>query len=81
MAKSEKIIIRCSHDLKKRVMAEAKERSESEAVIVREALREYFELKERKHAAVVVDSSAISRLNDAPTAPLPPVKPIAYKRK
>lgn len=82
MEKSHKIIIRCSPELKRRLLREAELRGEAEAVIVREALREYFDVKDKKFAAVAAsEDSARIRLNDAATAKTHASQPTTYRGK
>ena len=52
--------------MKSQLEREARLRNEAEAVIIREALREYFEAAEKKRfaAGIVLPSSTTDRLNE-----------------
>lgn len=72
--KDKTVFVRMDAALKGRIDAEASRRGESVGVIVREALRRYFESKPDPKAALVVPTSgldAANRLNE----PVQPYKP------
>ena len=82
-SKDEKLFVRLSAELRERIQAEAKARDESESVIVREALREYFERKSEALAAVLVKNvMAAGGLNKTERAALnEPATSYKIKRK
>ena len=59
MAKNETIFCRISTDLKHRLATEAQKRNEAEAVIIREALREYFSGRDAAFQASVFNDKSI----------------------
>ena len=84
MAKASKIICRVSVAMKEKLTREAKSREEAEAVIIREALTEYFEIRQKKTdgsaaGAIVISPTEPPRWNDKPSRPAPrQTKSITY---
>jgi hypothetical protein len=75
MAKTEKIFIRLPEEMHTQILAEATARTESASVVVREALREYFDKRKKKPVPIAPpsDPGQTNRFNE-PHTPYKPRK-------
>lgn len=77
--KTETIYARVTPELARKVQAAAKAAGESDAFIMREALREYFAARPVNSAATLADAAVSGAISEVVAAPAP--GPVSYKSK